>query len=646
MGNEIAQIFDESTIEYYKKNKSEITSELLQQLRSIGNQGKQIALDILDTETNDDNYYLDAFGSPIAFRGDRELKRAYTKMKLADIHIEELQKCASSLDYFRENYVKIRTKDGVNFPELREYQAGFLKALTSDYESIISLQPRQSGKSVTTAIYLTWKFVFDNDKVIGICANDGGLAAEFLKHVKNIFCYLPMWMKVGIKTWNGGTIESENEMRVLTDGPSKDSFRGYTVNLLVVDETAFISTSLFREFIDSVGPSQSALAWKKSIFISTANGMNHFYEMVRDSKKRKEYKDLDDTKHAKILERHKGKILSDEKNSNGLWDVTVDEPSNGYFFYEVSWRDVPRFSSDGKPLDPDEFKERTVDKYGLVYFNQNYGNEFLGSSYTLINQDILKAMESKEPDIIWDTYLNIYDPPVKKHKYIMGVDPAKGANDAYAIQIIDITVFPFKLVASAQIFKCNYQIMPAYLSEWGTRYNKAFMIIENNEGAGTFAASMLELEYEYENLYYEMNNNKPKREAGFRTSSKSRTQMLETFKFFTDGRKLEIYDSRTINELRTFIIKDNKYQADDGYHDDMVMALALCFVPFIDNKNFDNMRELIEKIYSQDNLDIDVTDYMIVGDFDDFSDGSEDDQYKIGSRYDSESQITGVIKAY
>lgn len=234
--SDLKKIFTDSIIEQYKNNKQLITYELLQKLRSYGNEGKQIALDILDTEKSSDNYYLDAYGEKIAFLGDREIKRPFTKMKLAQIHIDELKRCAEDLNYFRENYVKIRTKDGINFPEMRSYQQGFLDALTSDYETIVSLQPRQAGKSVTTAIYMVWLFNFDHDKNMGICANNGGLAREFLNNVRNIFYGMPMWMRVGVSVWNKGSIESENKMRILTDSPSENSFRGYTINFLIIDE--------------------------------------------------------------------------------------------------------------------------------------------------------------------------------------------------------------------------------------------------------------------------------------------------------------------------------------------------------------------------------------------------------------------------
>lgn len=635
---DIRSIFTEETIEYYKNHKDEITSELLSTLRMHGNEGKQIALDILDTEMDDDSYYLDSFKQRICFRGKRDIKCAYTKMSLSPIHIEEIKKCSESLEYFKNNYVKIRTKDGINFPELRKYQDDFLKVLDSDAEKIVSLQPRQSGKSIGVSIYITHKLNFDKDKNIGICANEHDLAREFLQNIQNIFVNLPMWMQVGIRRWNNDMIETENKMKILTDGPSKKAFRGFTISLLVVDETAFIDPKLYKVFIDSVAPSQGAMAWKKTIFISTANGMNHFYEIVRDAKKRKKFIDLDEKKYIEIKEKYKDKILNDVVNLNGLRDVTIDESSNGFTFYEVNWRDVPRYNSKGEKLDPDDFKEQTVSTYGLVYFNQNYGNEFLGSSYTLLNADVLRGFESKEPEVVWDNRLCVYELPQKGHKYIMGIDPAKGSLDAFGIQILDITTLPFRQVARAQLYKCNYQIMPEFICEWGNRYNRAYLIIENNEGAGTFIANMLYTEFEYDNMYYTKKSSRI--DCGFRTTGKSRDQILDTMKQFADNFKVIIIDDATTTELNTFILKDDKYQADSGCHDDLVMSLALCFVPFIDSRNFEDMKELIQKIYSKDNTELDVTDYMIIGDFDDYTD---DYNLQKGSFYDDELIIDDVI---
>lgn len=140
----IVDIFTPEVIEQYRTNKDAITSELLEELRSFGNEGKRIALEILDTDKDEEQYYLDAFNNRISFNGNRRLKKAFTKMALSNIHKEEISKCANDIHYFKDNYVKIKTKSGVNFPDLREYQNEFIDAILPDEdEDIIGLMGRQ-----------------------------------------------------------------------------------------------------------------------------------------------------------------------------------------------------------------------------------------------------------------------------------------------------------------------------------------------------------------------------------------------------------------------------------------------------------------------------------------------------------------------
>ena len=207
----------------------------------------------------------------------------------------------------------------------------------------------------------------------------------------------------------------------------------------------------------------------------------------------------------------------------------------------------------------------------------------------------------------------------------MGVDPAKSGADSFSIQVLDVTTFPFVQVAAAKLPDENFQIMPARLYDWGVYYNTAFMIVENNEGAGTYANVILFNDLEYENLYFERtfgvyrHDSKTKVEPGFRTNQRNRNLILDTFKQLVDNKKLVINDANTIKELNTFVLKNNKYQADDGCHDDMVMAMCVALAPFADVKNFDNFAEMISRMYS-DSEPVKFTDYLCLGNFDDFSD--------------------------
>ena len=589
----IRQIFTKKTIEHLRNNKHEITSELLKELRSHGNIGKQIALDILDLPKDNEQYYLDAFGSRMSFNGNRRLKKAFTKVSLSPIHFKELERCSNDIHYFKENYVKITTPKGLNFPDLRNYQDDFINVIIpDDNEAIVGLCPRQSGKTVTVGIYLAHKYIFGIDMNIGIAANKSKQSVEFLDKTKKILVELPLWMQTGMSVWNKTFIENENNMRIITDSTNSDSFRGFTCAIVIVDETGFIKAKLWEAFADSIFPSQSGLAWKKNILISTANGINHFYNIVKGAR----------------------------------------ENANGYINFEVNWKDVPRYRPDGTLMPPEEFQKKIIDKHGLVYFNQNYGNEFVGSSHTLLSVDKLQSFATKHPKKKLDNKLNIFEEPKKDHKYITTVDAAKDGKDAFAVQVVDITDFTFVQVATANL-QIDYLLMPEFIYSWCDYYNKPYLIIENNEGAGQSIADQLYQTYEYENLHFDSKidsstNNIAKSlkgYPGFRTTSKTRKQIIQTMKLFIENDRLVINDKDTIDQFSHFILIKNKYQADDGAQDDMIMSMSLVFAPFVNIKNFEDMRKLVQSLYrtrtEDSESDVQFSDLLTVAEF---HDGTED----------------------
>lgn len=333
-------------------------------------------------------------------------------------------------------------------------------------------------------------------------------------------------------------------------------------NCLVVDEAAFIKTSVWEEFADSIFPSQSALAWKKNIIISTAKGLNHFYDLVQKAK-------LDEM-----------------------------QPNSKTAFIEVHWDEVPRYDSKGNLMEPEEFKRQIIKRYGRVYFEQNYGNSFVGSSETLIAPEVLAELQHKNPIAVWDDMLRIYFEPQQNHTYIMSVDAAKEGKDYFAIQVIDVTEMPFKQVAAANL-QVDYLTMPDFLYEWGARFNTAHMIIENNEGAGQSIADMLVNHFEYPNIYYQDNKYKY---PGFRTTKSTRDSIIRMLQILINSHKLEICDKETISEFQRFELVNDKYQASSG-HDDLVMALAISIAPMTNMDNFSDFGKFLDALKSDEVLD-------------------------------------------
>lgn len=419
-----------------------------------------------------------------------------------------------------------------------------------------------SGKSITVACYLSWLYNFHKNLTIGIVANRGAQAREFLQNVKDIISRLPIWLMQGTEIWNKRDIKNELGSRILTDVPGPDAFRGYTCNVLTIDECAFIKTSVWEEFADSIFPSQSALSWKKNIIISTAKGLNHFYDLVQKAK-------LDEM-----------------------------QPNSKTAFIEVHWDEVPRYDSKGNLMEPEEFKRQIIKRYGRVYFEQNYGNSFVGSSETLIAPEVLAELQHKNPIAVWDDMLRIYFEPQQNHTYIMSVDAAKEGKDYFAIQVIDVTEMPFKQVAAANL-QVDYLTMPDFLYEWGARFNTAHMIIENNEGAGQSIADMLVNHFEYPNIYYQDNKYKY---PGFRTTKSTRDSIIRMLQILINSGKLEIVDKETISEFQRFELVNDKYQASSG-HDDLVMALAISIAPMTNMDNFSDFGKFLDALKSDEVLD-------------------------------------------
>lgn len=62
---------------------------------------------------------------------------------------------------------------------------------------------------------------------------------------------------------------------------------------------------------------------------------------------------------------------------------------------------------------------------------------------------------------------------------------------------------------------------------------------------------------------------------GWDTNAATRPKMLQHLKDAIDGRLIHLYHRPTVNEMFSFIIKPTgKAEAEDGAHDDLVMALA------------------------------------------------------------------------
>ena len=184
----------------------------------LSNRDKDLIINEIDLPKSSDGFYLDAYNNKISYQGIRQLRGEMTEINYSVFQKREIETIRNDFFYFRENYCKIVTKDGLSRPHPRNYQLRLERTLVSG-EDTLAFFPRQSGKTVTIAIYLLWKAITSIDEYnIGISANVLTLACEVLDKIKKIYVNLPIWLQAGIVTWNKRSVEFDNGCRII---PSK-----------------------------------------------------------------------------------------------------------------------------------------------------------------------------------------------------------------------------------------------------------------------------------------------------------------------------------------------------------------------------------------------------------------------------------------
>jgi hypothetical protein len=175
----------------------------------------------------------------IGYDNDGYVKRPNVDHEYTTEQIEELIKCKNDFFYFCR-YVKIVHPDfgKIEFVP-RDYQVEFTNIILNNNRAI-SKQPRQCGKTQLLSVYVVWYAIFNEDKFVGIASNKSSSAKDFLYRVKTTYELLPPWLKPGVVEYNKTSLEFENGTRVHSSATTKDTFRGRTISLLILDEFAHL----------------------------------------------------------------------------------------------------------------------------------------------------------------------------------------------------------------------------------------------------------------------------------------------------------------------------------------------------------------------------------------------------------------------
>ena len=483
------------------------------------------------------------------------LKAAGVKIPFTEEQVHEYIKCQADPIYFIESYCKIVSLDHGLIPfKLYDCQKEKVEIIHGN-RKVILMEGRQQGKTTTSAAYILWYTLFQDNKSVAILANKATAAREVLNRYQLMYEHLPKWLQQGVTTWNKGDIELENGSKVFTAATSSSGIRGKSVNMLYVDETAIIPNNIAEDFFTAVYPTISAGETTKILLSSTPLGYNHFWKFWNDA----------------------------EQGNNDFIPLFI--PYN-----RIPGRD-------------ERWAEEQRRQLGDLKFNQEVLCKFLGSSLTLVSASTIGAMSPTGYTYSKDG-LDVIDAPEKGHIYVMVCDTAKGVGGDYsAFNIIDVTEVPYKQVAKYRNNKISPLLYPTVIHKVAKDYNMAYVLIEINSSEQV--PTILYSELEYENiLFVNRGTNGQVVTGGFgggavqfgvHTDKKVKRIGCMNFKSLVEENKLLIRDIDTISEISTFIERRGTYMADDGYHDDLVMTLVLfswlTTNPYFKDLNDVNMRE-------------------------------------------------------
>jgi len=496
------------------------------------------------------------------YLGNPLLKKANVAQQFTKKQVEEFIKCKNDPLYFIKNYIQIVSLDHGLVPfKLWDFQEELIQKFHDSRFNIAKL-PRQTGKSTTVVSYLLHYAIFNDNVNIGILANKASTARDLLGRLQTAYENLPKWIQQGVISWNKGSMELENGSKILAASTSASAVRGMSFNIIFLDEFAFVPNHIAESFFASVYPTITSGTKTKVIIISTPYGMNHFYK---------------------------------------LWTDAVNG-RNGYAWSEVHWSEVPGRDANWKALTIANTSERQ--------FTQEFECEFLGSVDTLISAAKLRALAFEEP-ISKNKGLDIYVRPEDKHEYLMTVDVARGIGGDYSAFIVfDITTVPYKIVGKYRNNEIKPMLFPNVINDVARAYNNAWVLCEVND-VGDSVASILNYDLEYPNVLMSAMRGRAgqiigqgfsgtKTQLGVKMSITVKKQGCANLKQIVEDDKLTFNDYEIIAELTTFIQKKQSFEADEGYHDDLVMCMVI-FAWLVQQEYFKEMtdNDVRQRIYDE-----------------------------------------------
>jgi hypothetical protein len=502
---------------------------------------------------------IEAHLETLSFRGNFNLREGDTKVGMTAEMLAERFKCSQDPIYFIKNYIHVVHPDrGICLMNLYPYQEKMIQAYHKN-KRVTFMTPRQYGKTTVSAAYFIWYILFNDAKTVAILGNKQATADEIMDRVRLAYECLPKWLQQGVTSWNKRSITLVNGSKCFGAATSSSGIRGKSIQLLYIDEYAFVENNIAEAFFTSVYPTITAGEDTKVFITSTPNGYNHFH-----------------------------KIWNEANKKGDDW--------NGFVPLRVLWTEMPNRTQAW-------YNEQKA-VLGELKTAQELDAEFLGSSMTLLTGATIARLTYDTPLLQPKGHYNglkIYSEVEKNHIYSIAVDTSRGRHlDSSAFTVFDISAYPHTIAATYRDNEIAPLLYASVVEKIARVYNMAYLLIEINDIGGQIADTIYsDLEYEGEMFWTKSGDVLGKTGVdpypGIRTTKKTKRIGCANLKDMIENNQVIINDFDMISELSTFVQSTTgSYEADEGFHDDTVTTLWLhawlCSQPWFGDLTDTNFR--------------------------------------------------------
>jgi hypothetical protein len=459
---------------------------------------------------------------------------------LREVIRQEYVKCASDPAHFMKKYCYIQhPQRGRIMFNLYPFQDKVLNLWKDNPYSIV-LKSRQLGISTLSAGYSLWLMLFHKDKNVLCIATKQETAKNMVTKVKFMYENLPSWLKVNADENNKLTLRLNNGSQIKAVSAAGDAGRSEAVSLLLIDEAAFI------EGIDTIWASaqQTLATGGGAIVLSTPYGTGNWFHQT--------------------------------------W-VKAEAQQNDFLPIKLPWFVHPeRNEAWRKKQDELLGDPRLASQECDCDFSTSGDTVFYSEWIEFISQTTIKEPLERRGV---DRNLWIWEPADYTQSYMVIADVARGdGKDFSAAHVIHVE-------SNTQVAEYKGQLPPKefgfFLVGLATEYNQALLVVEN-ANIGWSALDAIQ-ERGYKNLYYspksDASNNadayfdqymdNSKLVPGFTTSLKTRPLVINKFREYIGDKSVVIQSKRLLEEMKVFIWKNGRAEAQSGYNDDLIMSFAI-----------------------------------------------------------------------